>query len=280
MSKKVAVLFSGGLESVTMLYNLIESYGKENVTAITIDFGQKEVIDDEQGNSFANNLIEKKITRYNAELLGVDYEIIDLSYFSNVLDFMKKRIEDTKKDDYLQISNLSLFPARNHLMIYSAIIVSEMRGITELYLGSALTDYVDGVGNIESTQEYLDKFNELNAISNEHSVILKTGLINDLGETFKLSKAKEIEYLHKRKVDFPKQVWTCLHPKLNKDNEYIQCGTCKSCVRNRASFISAGIKDPYEYHSDDWTLDPRMLFQMQLAGDDISMFTIKARNVK
>ena len=29
------------------------------------------------------------------------------------------------------------------------------------------------------------------------------------------------------------------------------------------------------YASDDWQLDNRMLYQMELAGDDVSMFKIK-----
>ena len=277
----VALLFSGGLESTTYLYKMLEIYERDEILLIGIDFGQKEIIEDEFGNSFANNIVELEKMNYTAQKENIELEIIDLSYFKNVLSFMKDRIKNEK--DHLKKSQLSLFPARNHLMFYSAIVLCEMYDIKTLYLGSAKTDYIDGVGNKEDDQEYLDKINEINAIGKEHSVKLQTGfpykILSQIHHD-KLSKAEEIKYLHSKEVDFEKQVWTCLHPKVNKEGEHIHCGTCKSCVRNRSSFISAGIKDPYEYAKKDFDIDIRFLYQMQLAGDDISKFVIKVKEDK
>lgn len=287
-NKKIAILLSGGLESVSALYGALDIYDKEQILAITVDFGQRSIVDNEFGKSFGNNVIELQYVKRLTDRLEIDLEIIDLSYFKPVLGFMQERIGN--EGNTLLGSNLSLFPARNHLMINSAIVVCEVNAITNLFLGAALTDYVKGIGNVESSDSYAKAFNDLHNISKEHNVTLRlgiptnpsfirtVGLLEDITSR-RLSKAGEIKYLESKGVDFVNEVWTCLHPKimhsLLEGDAYHQCGTCKSCVRNRASFISAGVHDPYMYASDDWQLDNRMLYQMELAGDDVSMFKIK-----
>ena len=40
---KALVLFSGGLDSTTLLALAIEKYGKDNVLALSISYGQKHI---------------------------------------------------------------------------------------------------------------------------------------------------------------------------------------------------------------------------------------------
>ena len=161
--KKIAVLLSGGLESVSALYGALDIYNKDQILAITIDFGQKSIEDNEFGKSFGNNVIELQYVKRLTDRLDIDLEIIDLSYFKPVLGFMQDRIGN--EGNTLLGSNLSLFPARNHLMINSAIVVCEVNGITNLFLGAALTDYVKGIGNVESSDSYAKAFNEIGRAS-------------------------------------------------------------------------------------------------------------------
>jgi len=53
------------------------------------------------------------------------------------------------------------------------------------------------------------------------------------------------------------------------DIDFVQCGTCKPCVRNRAAFVMSGVKDPFTYASKTWSLDERMYTQFKLAGDNV-----------
>lgn len=281
---KKAILFSGGLDSTVLLYHLVHLYGKENVLAIGVDFGQEEVVADDQGNSFANNVIEKELMKRVTDKLGVKLEVIKLPYFEPVLDFMKERIAN--ESDFYKKSTLSLFPARNYIMMYSAACVAEMHGADELYLGFAKTDYINGIGNPELSIEHLDKLNAISETASDFHVKFRAGFpiyVNDLGISYGndlLSKAEEVKRGVELGVDFVNEVWTCLHPKYVDNKGYIQCGVCKSCIRNRAAFISAGVKDPFEYFHKEFILDPRTYAQMYMAGDDMSKFDIKDKDDK
>lgn len=259
---KYAVVFSGGLDSTVLLYDLVHKYGKDEVVAIGIDFGQKEVNEDYLGHSFTNNIIERKVMKTVTDKLGVHLHIVDMSALEFVLPFMQKRIQKHG----LRISenkSLSLFPGRNFILAFVAAAVAETYGAEEVCMGFPKTDYIQGIGSYTSSQEFLDKLNELADLSADLTVKFTSPLHH-------LSKAGEILLGQELGVNFIEDVWTCLHPKVNREGELIQCGECKPCVRNRASFITAGVEDPYEYGTDDWHIDERLLQQFTLAGDDVS----------
>lgn len=282
---KKAILYSAGLDSTVMLYHLVDLYGKDKVIALSVDFGQDKVKEDEQGNSFGNNVIEKNLIKKVTDKLGVQLEMITLPYFEPVLDFMKKRIE--KEKDFYKISTLSLFPARNYIMMYSAACVAEMLGCDELFIGIAKTDYIGGLGNPELSQDHLNALNKITESGDDFKVKFVAGFpvtkksYEDVKIDYPLlSKAGEVKRGVELGVDFKNEVWTCLHPKLNDKKEYIQCGNCKTCIRNRAAFISAGVKDPFEYEHKELRLDSRTFQQMILAGDDVTMFSIEEKRKK
>lgn len=282
---KKAILYSAGLDSTAMLYHLVDLYGKDKVIALSVDFGQDKVKEDEQGNSFGNNVIEKDLIKKVTDKLGVQLEMITLPYFEPVLDFMKKRIE--KEKDFYKISTLSLFPARNYIMMYSAACVAEMLGCDELFIGIAKTDYIGGLGNPELSQDHLNALNKITESGDDFKVKFVAGFpvtkksYEDVKIDYPLlSKAGEVKRGVELGVDFKNEVWTCLHPKLNDKKEYIQCGNCKTCIRNRAAFISAGVKDPFEYEHKELRLDSRTFQQMILAGDDVTMFSIEEKRKK
>ena len=51
---KALVLFSGGLDSSTALAMAVESYGKDNVIALSISYGQKHIKEIESSKAVAN----------------------------------------------------------------------------------------------------------------------------------------------------------------------------------------------------------------------------------
>ena len=63
---KALVLFSGGLDSTTSLALAIDKYGKDNVVALSISYGQKHIKEIEASN---------KIASY----YGVEHIYLDLS---------------------------------------------------------------------------------------------------------------------------------------------------------------------------------------------------------
>ena len=65
---KAMVLFSGGVDSTTCLGLAIEKYGKENVIALSISYGQKHKKEVEAARSIA--------AYYGIELLSLDLQKI------------------------------------------------------------------------------------------------------------------------------------------------------------------------------------------------------------
>lgn len=272
---KYGVVFSGGLDSTVLLYHLVHEYGAKEVVAIGIDFGQTGVAEDKQGLSFANNIIERNIMHTVTEKLGVKLHMVDLGTLGFVLEFMKKRIETYGKRK--NGKSLSLFPGRNFILAFTAACVAETYGAEEVCMGFPKTDYIGGLGSYTSSQEFLDELNRLVESSADLTVKFTSPL-------HYLSKAGEIKLGQHLGVDFKEDVWTCLHPKVTEKviriegenlagtvTEYHQCGVCKPCVRNRVSFIMAGVKDPYEYASDRYEVDERLYTQFKLAGDPVFM---------
>jgi len=257
---KYGVVFSGGLDSTVLLYHLVKEYGKEEVVAIGIDFGQSNIAEDKNGNSFANNIIERKLMHSVTDKLGVKLHMIDLSTLSFVLEFMKARIE--REGARRKGKSLSLFPGRNFILAYTAAAVAETYGCEEVCMGFPKTDYIGGLGSYTSSQEFLDELNILAEKSSDLSIKFTSPLHH-------LSKAGEIILAQELGVNFIEDVWTCLHPKQDEKEDWIQCGTCKPCVRNRAAFVMSGVTDPFVYASKIWSLDERMYTQFKLAGDDV-----------
>lgn len=56
-NKKALVIFSGGQDSTTCLFQVIAEFGKENVEVVTFQYGQRHAIELEKG--FNEYLAEK-----------------------------------------------------------------------------------------------------------------------------------------------------------------------------------------------------------------------------
>jgi len=269
---KYGVVFSGGLDSVVLLYDLVAKHGADEVVAIGIDFGQQEVNEDERGLSFANNIIERDLIQKVPAKLGVKVHMVDLSSLGFVLEFMQERI--AKHGKRINGKSLSLFPGRNFILAFIAGCVAETYGCEEVCMVFPNTDYAvlengETLGSYTSSRLFLNELNKLVDKSADMTVKFTTPLNH-------LSKAGEIRLGKHLGVDFKEDVWTCLHPKSavddkGDDKELIQCGTCKPCVRNRVSFTMAGVEDPYTYYSDDFKVDERLYTQLKLAGDPVEI---------
>ena len=64
--QKALVIFSGGQDSTTCLIQAIQTYGRENVEAVTFQYGQRHAVE-----------LEK--ARWIAADLGVPQTVLDLS---------------------------------------------------------------------------------------------------------------------------------------------------------------------------------------------------------
>ena len=128
MEKQQAlVIFSGGQDSTTCLIQAIQTYGRENVQAITFQYGQR-------------HAIELERARWIAQDLGVKQTVLDLS-------LMQQITHNALMDDTASIETTSdglpntFVDGRNALFLLYAAIYAKGQGIRHIIAGVCETDF-------------------------------------------------------------------------------------------------------------------------------------------
>ena len=70
--KPVVCVLSGGMDSTVLVYALVNKYGKDNVKAISFNYGQRHSVE----------LEKAKVT---VSKLGIDHKIIDISFVGDIV---------------------------------------------------------------------------------------------------------------------------------------------------------------------------------------------------
>ena len=216
--KKAIVLFSGGQDSTTCLYWAKKHF--DYVEALTIDYGQKHIIEIESA---------KKI----AELAKVKHTIYPLDFLQKMNDSALLQSSTTKVDDVATHDNnlpASFVPGRNILMLMLIAIYGYKNEIYDIVTGVCQTDYSgypDCRDNtIKATQLAL-------SLGLGKDVIIHTPLMfMTKSEEVKLASTLEgcmeaLSFSH-----------TCYNGK------FPPCGECPACKLRAKGFDEAGVLDP------------------------------------
>ncbi|EEF15662.1 queuosine biosynthesis protein QueC [Actinobacillus minor 202] len=124
--QKAIVIFSGGQDSTTCLFQAIAEFGKENVEVITFQYGQRHAIE-----------LEK--AQWIAQDLGVKQTLVDTSLIkaitSNALMDEQAKIEQQgdKPNTFVD--------GRNALFLLYAAIYAKRQGIQTIFTGVCETDF-------------------------------------------------------------------------------------------------------------------------------------------
>ena len=133
---KALVLFSGGLDSTTALAKAIDEYGKENVVALSISYGQKHLKEIEA----SNNIVKY----YGVEHIFLDlskiFEFSDCSLLSHSdIDVPEGDYKDQlDKNDGKPLS--TYVPFRNGLFLSSAAAIAISKGCDVIFYGAHADD--------------------------------------------------------------------------------------------------------------------------------------------
>ncbi|MFS6938614.1 7-cyano-7-deazaguanine synthase QueC [Neisseria animaloris] len=126
-NEKALVVFSGGQDSTTCLIQAVQTYGRENVQAITFQYGQR-------------HAIELERARWIAEDLGIAQTVLDLS-------LMQQITHNALMDDTAEIQTASngvpntFVDGRNALFLLYAAIYAKSRNIKHIIVGVCETDF-------------------------------------------------------------------------------------------------------------------------------------------
>ena len=221
VSKKAIILFSGGLDSTTVLHHAL-SEGYECI-ALTIDYNQRHIYEIESSKKYLKKYkIESKIFK-------VDLTQIGGSALTDI------KINVPKKTN--NVIPVTYVPARNTIFLSIASAYAESMSIENIFIGVNQIDYS---GYPDCRPEFINSFEGTINLGTKFGIesgklIINTPLIN-------MSKKDIIKYGYSLGIDYSLTV-SCY----NLDNHGRACGSCDSCEFRRQGFELAGIKDPTHY---------------------------------
>lgn len=222
---KAMVLCSGGVDSTTCLGMAVDKYGLENVTALTISYGQKHTKEIES----AKNVAEY----YGVEHLYLDLEKIFRYSDCSLLVHSDKEIpqesyaEQIQKTDGKPVS--TYVPFRNGLFLSSAASIALSKGCDVIYYG-AHSDDAAGSAYPDCSDEFNKAMNQAIYIGSGKQLRVEAPFIN-------MTKAQVVEIGLKLKVPY-EYTWSCY---MGGDKP---CGVCGTCIDRKKAFEVNGVIDP------------------------------------
>lgn len=222
---KALVLCSGGIDSTTCLAIAVDKYGKNNVYALSISYGQKHFKEIQSAEAVTDY--------YGVELMKLDlskmfeYSSCSLLTHSNNDIPMESYAEQLKKTNGLPVS--TYVPFRNGLFLSSAASIALSRECSVIYYG-AHSD--DAAGNA-----YPDCSNIFNNAINTAIYEGSGKLLSVEAPFINLTKAEVVKIGLKLNAPYH-LTWSCYYGK------EIPCGTCGTCIDRRIAFEKNGVSDP------------------------------------
>lgn len=160
-NKKALVVFSGGQDSTTCLFQAIQDYGKENVEVITFFYGQRHVIE-----------LEK--AKWIVQDLNVKQTVIDTSV-------IKQTTNNALMDDSMEISQgeseeypNTFVDGRNALFLLLAGTYAKGQGITDIIIGVCETDFS---GYPDCRDVFVKSMNVTLNLAMDYPFVVKTPLM-------------------------------------------------------------------------------------------------------
>lgn len=219
MKKDALMVLSGGMDSVTMLYE----YAKTIDLAVTFDYGSN------------HNAREIAFARHHCRQLGIELIEINLAFigelfYSSLLEGADAIPEGSYDFDSMKST---VVPFRNGIMLSAAAGLAESRGLHAVMIANHAGDHALYPDCREAFVRAMGK-----AISEgtyEHIELRAPYTL--------LTKAQIAERGKHLGVDYS-LTYSCY-----KGGEK-HCGKCGTCVERRQAFVDAGIDDPTEYEDN------------------------------
>lgn len=223
---RVLVLSSGGVDSSTALGLAVSKYGAENVSALSISYGQKH---------------DKEIeaARKVAAFYGVEQLFLDLSLIFQYSDcsLLKQSKEEIPEESYaVQIQKTkgekpvsTYVPFRNGLFLSSAASIALSKNCGLIYYG-AHADDAAGFAYPDCSEVFNDAMNKAIYEGSGHQLRIEAPFVRmNKAEVVKLGLELGVPYA---------LTWSCY------EGGEKPCGKCGTCIDRASAFAANGVKDP------------------------------------
>lgn len=216
--KNAAIIVSGGMDSVTMLYD----FKDEIALGISFDYGSN------------HNAKEIPFAKMHCERLGIEHITIPLDFMhkyfkSSLLEGSNAIPEGHYADENMKST---VVPFRNGIMLSIAVGLAESRGLKKVYIanhGGDHTIYPD------CRPEFISGINEATKAGTYDSITIEAPYTN-------ITKSDIARRGVQLGIDYT-ETWSCY-----KGGE-VHCGKCGTCVERIEALRDANIDDKTEYLS-------------------------------
>lgn len=223
---KALVLSSGGVDSTTALALAVSRYGKDNVIALSVSYGQKH---------------DKEIQAANAvsAFYGVEQLFLDLSkifQYSNC-SLLQQSTEEIPEESYArQIEKTegekpvsTYVPFRNGLFLSSAASIALSKDCSVILYGAHADDSA-GFAYPDCSPMFNDAMNQAIFEGSGHQLKVEAPFVN-------MTKAEVVKMGLELNAPY-ELTWSCYE---GKD---VPCGKCGTCIDRAAAFAANGVSDP------------------------------------
>lgn len=224
---KALVLFSGGVDSATCLGLAVKKYGADNVTALSISYGQKHIKEIEAATA---------ITKYyETERIELDLSLIFKYSDCSLLKNSEQNIPHESYSEQLKKSSGSTVstyvPFRNGLFLSSAASIALSKKCGVIYYGAHADD---SAGNAypDCSEAFNNAMNTAIYEGSGHQLEISAPFVGmSKAEVVKLGLSLGVPY---------ELTWSCY------EGGEKPCGKCGTCIDRAKAFELNGIKDPAE----------------------------------
>lgn len=214
--KNALLILSGGMDSVTLLYDRAE----EIALAVSFDYGSN------------HNHKEIPFAKKHCEALGIPHVVIPLKFMAEHFESSLLSGADAIPEGHYADENMksTVVPFRNGIMLSIAAGLAESKGLQKVMMANHFGDhdvypdcrkeFVDNMSAAISAGTYANIFIDAPYTSISKADIARKGA------------ALGIDYA---------QTWSC-YKGLEK-----HCGKCGTCIERKEALAAAGITDNTEY---------------------------------
>lgn len=217
--QKALVVLSGGQDSTTCLYWAIRRFGRENVSAVTFDYGQR-------------HRVELESARTIAALAGVPQTVLPIDTFAaiggNALTDAAMAPQTGGQASAEALPN-TFVPGRNLIFLTFAAALGYTHGVSHIVTGVAQTDYSGYPDCRDNTLKALELAIRLgmDAPVTLHAPLMFLSKAETVRLAQEVGAMEALAYSH-----------TCYNGAVPP------CGTCDSCRLRARGFAEAGVADP------------------------------------
>lgn len=230
--KRGVAIVSGGLDSVTLAYDLVSK--DYEIEVMTFDYGQR-------------HKKEIEFARKCAEDLSAKQHIVNLQTVSTLFGKSSLTSKETLVPDghYAEESmRVTVVPNRNAIMINIATALAVSKGFDFVATGVHGGDHFIYP---DCRPDFISKQSDVLRVANSGFI---TTDFDILAPYVRISKAEIVKIGQRLGVPWA-ETWSCYK------GDDVHCGSCGTCFERREAFLIANIDDPTRYTTTPTFLDPR-----------------------